>query len=241
MNSTKINKKKYVKTLPDSISAPLAEVYGALIGDGCLSTHNSISSKSKWYVTMLTGHTHDWEYYEKVIRPIFIKEFGMKGSLLHRSKKRGNCIDYVVHNKGVFSWFKSKGFPVGRKIKLMIPKSITGDNKLSLVCVRGIFDTDGSIYDRYSKRYKNHSKKYTYMNIEIKMNHLKLIKQIKEILERNGVKTSNIRKHRESHVLNIHNQEYVRLFFELVKPSNPYHRERFLNLRRIVDKQEAGP
>ncbi len=190
---------------------------------------------------MLTGHTHDWEYYERVIRPIFIKEFGTKGSLLHRSEKRGNCIDYVVHSREVFSWFKDFGFPVGRKIKLSIPKQIIDNNELSLACIRGIFNTDGSIYDRYSKKYRGHAKKYTYMNIEIKMNHLNLIKQIKGILERNGIRTSNIRKHRESHVLNIHNQKFIRLFFELVKPSNPYHRERFLNLRRIVDKQEVGP
>ena len=228
-NNAKINKGNYVKSLPTSISAPLAEVYGALIGDGCLSTCYSKSNKRQLYIVMFTGHTHDFEYYQKIIRPTFIKEFGTRGYLAHRSEKRGKCIDYSTQSKRIFNWFKNSGFPVGKKVKLEIPPAIIENNKLSIACVRGIFNTDGSIYNRYSKKYRNHTKHYRYKNIEFKMNSLEVITQVKVILERNGINTSNIRKNVKCNVLNIHNQKFVKLFFKLVKPSNPYHKERFLN------------
>jgi DNA-binding transcriptional regulator WhiA len=60
------------------------------------------------------------------------------------------------------------------------------------------------------------------------MNSNETIKQIKEILNRNYIKTSNIRKHKKSYVLNIHDQDAIKKFFNIVKPNNPYHRERFL-------------
>ena len=229
MNLTKRDE-TYVKHLPDSISPSLAEVYGALIGDGCLSTFYSTYRKKQLYLVMLTGHTHDFKYYQETIMPIFIKEFGTKGYLAHRGEKRGNCIDYVFWSKRIFSWFNDVGFPVGKKIRLSIPKDIKNNNNLAIACVRGIFDTDGSIYSRYSKQYKNHLKKYNYKNISFKMNSLEVIIQIKEILEKNGIRVSNIRKSEEAYVLTIHHQNSVKLFFELVKPSNPYHRERFLNV-----------
>ena len=223
MNSTKIKYPALKKILPTSMSCTLAEAYGALIGDGCLSTFYSTYQKKQLYLLLYTGHTHDFEYYEEIMQPIFIKEFGTRGYIKNRSKKRGQCMDYWVYSKRIFQWFKDFGFPVGKKIKLEIPKNIMENNELSIACVRGIFNTDGSIYPRYSKKYKGHAKKYNYKNIEFKMNSSEVIHQIKEILERNGIKTSNIRKNRKCSVLNIHDQRFVKLFFELVKPNNQYH------------------
>ena len=111
-----------------------------------------------------------------------------------------------------------------------MPKIILDDNNLSICCVRGIFDTDGSIYNRYSKKYKNHSKKYSYRNLQFKMVSKNIISQVKYILNNNGIITSNIRKNKESYVLTIHRQDHIKKFFDLFRPSNPYHIERYLNL-----------
>ena len=214
MNSTKISK-------------GLAEFYGAMIGDGCLSKYFSNYDKKEKFCVLLTGHTHDEPYYRKTIRPIFQKEFGINGCI--RFKKKDNVVRFETISKRIFLFFVNLGFPVGLKGNLSIPNQIMEDETLALCCVRGIFDTDGSVYNRYSKKYANHSKKYNYKNIEIKMIARTTIEQIKIILENHNIKTSKIRIHKNSYVLNIHNQDSIKQFFEEVKPSNKYHTERYLN------------
>ncbi len=221
MNSTKINSGNI------KISEGLAEFYGAMIGDGCLSICNSRSRKKPIHIVLLTGHTHDEPYYRNVIRPIFYKEFGINGYLCFR--KPYNMTYFRTDSRRILYFMNQLGFPIGLKGNIKIPDLIMSDDRLSLACIRGVFDTDGSIYNRYSKKYKNHVKKYNYKNIEFKMNSQNIIEQTKIILERNGIRTSNIRKNRKAYVLNIHRQKSVRQFFDLVKPSNPYHKERFLN------------
>lgn len=61
------------------------------------------------------------------------------------------------------------------------------------------------------------------------MNSKKIIELIKLILENNEIITNKIRKNKAGYALKITNQSSVRRFFSLVKPSNPYYIERFLN------------
>ena len=217
MNSTKIN-----------ISESLAEVYGALIGDGCLSQYPIRESNNLKRVILFTGHlSHDFDYYVKIIRPVFIKEFNAKGYIQKREKY--NCVRYVLSNGVAFEFFKKLGFSIGKKLKLEIPKLILLNNKKSISCIRGIFDTDGSIYQRYSKKYKNHAKHYNYHVIQFKMNSKKVIEQIKFILEKNNIKTNKIIKDKKCSVLRITDQKEVDKFMQLIKPNNRYHKERYLN------------
>ena len=199
-----------------------------MIGDGCLSKYFSKYDKREKHCLLITGHTHDEPYYRGYIQPIFSREFGIKACI--RFKKKDNVTRFETISKRIFDIFKKIGFPVGLKGNISIPQIILNDNRLSLACVRGIFDTDGSIYNRYSKKYKGHKRKYNYKNIEFKMNSQNVIMQIKNTLEGNKIKTSKVRKNRDSYVLNIHSQDSINLFFELVRPHNPYHKERFLNL-----------
>jgi len=210
------------------INEGLAEIYGALIGDGCLSQYPTKDRNNPKKVILFTGHlSHDFDYYVKIIRPIFIKEFNTKGYIYKREKY--NCIRYVLSNNVAFEFFKKSGFPIGKKLKLGIPRSILLENKKSISCVRGIFDTDGSIYQRYSKKYKNHAKHYNYHVIQFKMNSKEVIKQIKLILENNNIKTNKIIKDKKCYVLRITNQKEIDKFMQLIKPNNRYHRERYLN------------
>ena len=219
MNSTENNLK---------ISTGLAELYGAMIGDGCLSKYFSKYDQKEKHCILITGHTHDEEYYRKTIRPIFEQEFGIKGCI--RFKKTDNVVRFETISKRIFKRFTDMGFPVGLKNNLEIPNRISIDNGLAIACVRGIFDTDGSIYKRYSKKYSGHKRKYDYKNIEIKMKSKKVIEQIKSILNKNDIVTSNIRMNANNYVLNIHKQTAIESFYKLIKPNNPYHKERFLKL-----------
>lgn len=210
------------------ISEGLAEIYGAMLGDGCLSQYFSNYDKRERYCLLLTGHTHDEPYYKNTIRPIFIKEFGTKGSI--RFRKNENTVMFVTYIKKIFTFFEKLGFPVGKKyIYLRIPEIIFSKDKLAVACIRGIFDTDGSVYRRYSKQYKNHAKFYNnYQVIQFKLIGPKIIEQIKNILNRINIKTTKIGRYKNSFVLRITDQKEIHKFMNLIKPSNNWHIERYL-------------
>lgn len=221
-----INKKIII--LP--MNEKLAELYGAMIGDGCLSKYYSNYRKRNEVCFMITGHTHDEPYHRNVLQPILIKNFGIRGYIWLR--KKYNAVLFSTSNKEVFNFFKKLGFPIGLKgDKLKIPKSFLLNNKLSIAWVRGIFDTDGTVYNRYSKKYKNNYQKYTYKNIQFHMKSKKVIYQIKKILEKNSIKTGKIFDKKGYFGLRIYEQSAVKRFFNIIKPSNNYHKERFLNLQ----------
>jgi len=205
----------------------LAEVYGAMLGDGCLSTYYSNFNQKQNFCTLITGHTHDLMYYEKIIRPIFIREFGTKCYLRVRTER--NAILLITLKKSVFNFFTKYGFRAGKKKEIKIPKIIFQNKLLSKSCVRGIFDTDGSVYRRYSKKYNRHKRIYKHLVIQFKMNSEILIKQIKKVLGSNKINTTRITTEKKSFVLRITEQKSVHLFMKAFKPNNPYHTERYLN------------
>lgn len=59
-----------------NVNPHLAEFYGAMLGDGCVSEFYSKYESRRRFVVMLTGHTHDADYYENFIRPIIKKTEG---------------------------------------------------------------------------------------------------------------------------------------------------------------------
>ena len=104
----------------------LAELYGAMIGDGCLSHYFSKYENREIFCTLLTGHTHDEPYYRKVLRPVLHKYFGIRGCI--RFRKNWNCTRFETTCKEVFEFFKNLGFPVGKKGDLSIHYLILSDS-----------------------------------------------------------------------------------------------------------------
>jgi len=209
----------------------LAELYGALIGDGCISDYFSKQRNKYYSCWLITGHTHDEFYFRDVLQPILLKIFGIKGNINYR--KNYNAVLLRVYNTKIIDYFKNQGFPVGKKGQITIPKIILNNQKFSIACVRGIFDTDGSVYPRYSKKYSSHKRKYDYINIEFKMNSNPIIWSVKSVLELNGIKCSKIRYNKKSSVVCVYDQKSVHRFFSIIKPSNQYHVERYLSLKKL--------
>jgi len=210
------------------INEDKAELYGALIGDGCLSRYNVKNRIKPREVILYTGHlVNDLDYYNNVVVPLFVQEFKTVGYLQER--KSYNCIIYTVFNREVFNFFEKMGFPVGKKSKLRIPDEILNNKKKAISCVRGIFDTDGSVYKRYSQKYKNHSRLYNYLVIQIRLNSFEVINQIKQILTKIDINTNKIGRYKKSYVLRVTDQKHIKRFMEIIKPSNKYHLVRYLN------------
>ncbi|MCD4759876.1 hypothetical protein K8R33_03235, partial [archaeon] len=171
------------------LNEQLAEFVGAFIGDGCLSKWSRKDRPSDVKVISFTGSwKNDSQYYQEIINP-FIKEiFGKGGRIYHR--KDDNSIRYTLYNKDIILFLIELGFDFGPKSRTVtIPDKIVYDKELSIACIRGIFNTDGCIYRRYSKKYKNHPKAYlNYKVIQFRLNSENLLHQIKNILYNFGIK-----------------------------------------------------
>jgi hypothetical protein len=124
-------------------SCELAEFLGWHIGDGCVSINNRYSEYT------LTGDLiEEYPFYNNVILPTFKKLFSnyvKKEIKLKEYKSNGVCGIYIFDKNFVRFLQKNFGLKSGKKINISIPNIIkTDEQKISFL--RGLFDTDGSIY-----------------------------------------------------------------------------------------------
>lgn len=188
------------------------EFYGILLGDGWLSNFN-IKDKKVWLIGISSNLTLDKEftyYYISIIQ----KLFNRKGVV--RIKPLNNVAEFVFSHKILLKYLNEKlGFPIGKKINLEINRSIYSldFDKLRYV-LRGIFDTDGSIYLN-----KNNKGIYAYPIISIHMKEPKLIKQIQEILKNNGFKVVYDKR---NNMIKINGKDQLRRWLHYIGSSNPY-------------------
>ena len=211
----------------------IAELFGALLGDGCLSKYWSKSDKRYRHVVAFTGHwKKDSQYYKNVIQPIVKQNFGVNGYLYHR--KDDDTIRYFITSKKVSFFLNHLGMPFGRKYdKITIPECIRIDLTLSKACMSGIFNTDGSVYRRYGKKYSNHPKHYKkYAVVQFKMKNKDIISFIKSSLETMGLKVTKICREGEDYwVLRITSQNHIDKFFDELNIRHDHHKRRFEEIR----------
>ncbi len=218
------------------LNEDLAELVGAFIGDGCLSQYY-IKNRKKWQqVILFTGSwRNDSLYYKNVIQPIIEKYFKVKCQFYHR--KDDDTVRFRTYDKKIILFLLNLGFNFGPKAdNVIIPSIIFNDKKLMRGCVRGVFNTDGTIYQRYSKQYKNHPKYYKdYKVIQFKSKSHKLIKQIRLILSEFDLNPNKIIADGKSNihaVCRITSQPEVKRFEKEINTTHSYHIERMLNICR---------
>lgn len=205
----------------------LAEFVGVFIGDGCMSQWARKDRTDLAKTVLLTGSwNNDFRYYEKIIKPVVESKFGKCTRIYHR--KDDNTIRFFINGKGIIRFLQSLGFKFGPKsMDVSIPNKILKDNKFTIACLRGIFNADGSIYNRYSKAYKGHNRIYSdYKVIQIKSNSKLLIQQVKIILNNNSIRSNKIIIDREAYVIRVTNQKEIAKFISTVGMNHPHHLER---------------
>jgi intein-encoded DNA endonuclease-like protein len=110
--------------------------------------------------------------------------------------------------------------PIGlKKLEKLTPKIGVAASAF----IRGVFDTDGSIYRKYGP----------YAQVQFKTVSKNLLSFIRERLTKLGVHPTRIRPDEANHRFLLCRQEEVETFFRVVMPSNPKHVER---LKRIRDQ-----
>ncbi len=227
------------------LNEDMAEVVGAFIGDGCISAYREGNRRRT--VVLFTGNwKNDEAYYREKIVPAIRERFGGARRIYHR--KDDNSLRYVLCDRRIIDLFVMLGMPIGVKgNRLRIPSEIRADDRLARACIRGIFNTDGSVYRRYSKRYPGQARPYrNYAVIQFKMESRHVIRWLKRSLESHGLKVNRMTKVSNCLVIRITDQNSVKRFVGEIGFTHPYHEKRYYGIlglqtrRRLTGEEFKG-
>lgn len=142
----KENKLKYNKLKQSKV---LAELYGTMLGDGCIE---KFERTDKMTISFNRKEQEHIKHISEIIFLVFNK------NPTTRVRKDSQCDDlYLYQNKLA----KRLEFPYGKKLnhKLEIPKWIKGSTLYLKHCLKGLFETDGDWF--IDKKYKTNVIKFT--------------------------------------------------------------------------------
>jgi len=187
-----------------------SEILGILFGDGSLSrTERSVQ-------IAITGNKIDDENYLLFhVGALFLKVFDLRPTCRYRHGE--NTMDLYRHSKKVAHILHSWGMPFGlKKLGDLRPKlEVVPD-----AFIRGVFDTDGSVYCKYGP----------YGQIQFKAVSRGLMSSIRGLLVGLGFHPTRLRPDETKFRFSLCRHNEIDTFFRTVSPSNPKHVER---LRRI--------
>lgn len=211
----KLNKEKFKLDIENE---EFLEIYGALIGDGWLSNFKS-NGKKVWIIGICANLRLERESlmnYSKIVN----KKFDRKGTFRERLDQ--NTIEFTFSHKQLLLHLNKKlKFPIGKKRNITLPEKIFSMefDKIKYV-IRGIFDTDGSLYlDKNKKGVKN------YPVISIHLNQPKLLEQLRGKLSERGFKVNH---DKNNNMIKIKGRNQLRLWFDLIGSSNKYKRDKMV-------------
>jgi len=198
------------------------ELYGILIGDGCLYYYKYKKKVIKRI--RIDGSLNEIDYYQKRIVPLFSKVFGKK----IRIKRRNDCNGIFIqfNSNHIFETFKRKmSFPVGLKGNVRMNKrALLASKQEKTSLLRGLIDTDGGVF------FVN--RKYPYISFVNKSG--PLIRQASSELKRRGFRFY-INKNRKTGVyyLVLSGKDNMENWIKKIGFSNPVHHSKFLYWKKF--------
>lgn len=211
-------------TLPQRLSTKLAEFVGIMIGDGYL-----YQNFNKYRIGIVGNPKTDYDYFVHIgglIKHLF--------NIDTKIVKRGRGLRIIFGSKAVF-YFLTKVIGLdhgqGKGQRVTIPHHFLEHKEYQAPLLRGIFDTDGSIFVSDKKGAPD------YPCIELTTTSTVLAHQVKEILVDMNFRVAKIRRREgKAHMLpsekvSLYGRKNAELWFENVGFSNPLKQER---LKRIV-------
>jgi len=164
-------------------SKELAELLGILMGDGCIFKSYNKRRKRNEHFILVTGHSRELSYYQTTVRPLFMKIFGIRGYIYKRHGQ--NTIVFVTRSMRIYEFLKLAGMPEGTKNKseaFVIPAWVSANINFVKACVRGLTDTDGTVF-------KSHGR---WINIQYKFASKSLVQSLRDELMRMGYHPTKI-------------------------------------------------
>lgn len=201
------------------ITPGIAEIVGIYIGDGHVHREGN-----KFQIGFTGSPQTDVELFERLKELIF-KEFGKEVNF----KVRANGLRMAFRSKEISNLFVNDlklVYGKGKSERVIIPKEIANNWSLAKHTIRGIMDTDGTVF--VSK--KPGIEKYPTM--EITTNSYDLANQIRGALLSQNFRVGNIRKSISKSSKNptyrvpLYGKENIRKWLKEIGFSNTYKKQR---------------
>ena len=157
------------------------ELIGIIIGDGYIR----YSTKDRVYYLEITGDAKDEQEYFSEISDLIYSITKKKPKIQVKNETKGKSLKLIIYSKEFTEYLINKlSLNYGNKtFTAEIPKKNI-DWKYSRHIIRGIFETDGSLYFSKSKNFKYP----TYPRIELTTSSKKLASQLEKILKQKAFK-----------------------------------------------------
>lgn len=197
-----INKPKF--------SEELAEFVGITLGDGGITNRQ---------LTITLNHTDDKKY-GKFVANLMRKLFKAHVSIFF--DKKGSVDRYSISRTELIHFCAEKlGLKKGNKIKQQvdIPDWIKKNESYSISCARGLFDTDGCVFNH---RYKVNNKIYSYKKLAFTSYSEPMKKSFFDIMENVGLKSRLVGKD-----IRFDSIGDVKKYFEIIGSHNPKHLNKY--------------
>ena len=206
------------------ITPGLAELIGIIMGDGYIYTGHR-----KYQIGVVGSPKTDKAYFEK-IKSLIWSEFGKKVEI--KERERGLRINFYSKETVdlLVNYFK---IPSGRKSdKILVPDQISADWELTKHTIRGLVDTDGSVFVTKKPGILR------YPSIELNTINQKLAIQLRELLIKRGFRVTKIWSHfplkgyknaKRGYKVCLNGQNNLKKWINEIGFSNPYKLERALN------------
>lgn len=189
-------------------SERLAEFIGIMLGDGNLYCND----KKGQYIIRITGDiAKDKLYYESFVIPLFYELFQKEIKMRIYSDRRLLC----CYSKSIFNNLVKFGLVPGDKLKnnINIPDWIFTNKKYIKSCLRGLVDTDGSVFPKSTNK--------EFFQIEISSAIPNLRKSISKSIEILNIKSSKWSKGSNTPNCGIYKREEIFKYCKLVGFNNP--------------------
>lgn len=198
--ASNFNKNGLKEVVLPSHGSEFAEFIGICLGDGCISG----------YQVSVTLNKHADSDYIPYVYDLMKKLFpGVRVSLIEKVKD--HAIDVRLYSKTVVTFLQEMGIVSNRK---KIPAWIYEKESYKKACVRGLFDTEGSIS---FKKYKSKRGELYYKQLNFRNTNTEYMKLVRDVLLHLGLKpTMTLKKS-----LYISNQMAIDTFRHEIGFSNP--------------------
>lgn len=195
-------------------SEMLAEFIGTMMGDGCVT---------KRQISISLHHINDLAYCHFVVKRMK-QLFEVTPSVYHHPKDSVNII--VVSRSDLVKYLHELGLPIGNKVKQKfdIPPWIKESREYMIACIRGLVDTDGSVF---THRYRVNGKMYAYKKICFSSSSPPLITTVHQFLKNEGMHS---RISRQGVHVRIESVAGVKRYMDVIGPSNPKHWKRYKSM-----------
>ncbi|MDP2703757.1 MAG: LAGLIDADG family homing endonuclease [bacterium] len=196
-------------------SEKLAEFFGIMMGDGGMTRYQAV----------ITLHYKDDAEYIKFVVELIKRLFHISPSVYHWShdKTKKSVKQIVVSRSGLVQHLHSLGLVIGNKVKQRFdaPFWIQKKKSFRIACVRGLFDTDGSVFIH---RYQVGGKYYAYKKLAFTSASRPLANFFYNVLKEHGLHPRLARGGRD---IWLDSEINVKKYFHLVSSHNSKHLKRY--------------